>query len=727
MEEDESLDGDLAEQSILARGMTPQNTVDHKKRLLSLMPSEETGIKSLSYPRVIFLEATYTLESFRAEGGGCSKVLAYFMEAGFKAGIGASCMVSVANQVLDTYIRRALSGAYPEFSATRAAEELADILVGCCHRLEKIQSVAVGIAERIVARMPSALCQKTSLFALLELLSLLWLSCLEEETDEYATRFIFTSVKGGVSIELPDSYLFRRKLLRGFQAKAKGWVLQVLNVAPLDIKGLMQTYLSEFEDEGSLGHVSLGRSVALEIGSAVPSGDQRLASIDHRRDCDGNVASDFVMQYTTRQAYRFTEPALEYHQDWLSIRPLADSANSSTAPSILRPDSAQALLSQMESKDYENEFVSIGELRDMLKRAAALVCRSEKDLGALIRGLVGIPFAVFTKKSINLGISLWTGVIHEKPRLHSRLLTEITRNWEMTVEKKMGLYSESFTSRDPFEVKMEYSPSDKDQHLIEQQNASDLLSPHLKLLHMLSSHYHANRLGNPHIQKIFLRLVRVSLAGLHHATGHPLAREVRFRLVLFSLQVLKHGTGLNERQQWRLKDQILSAALSWFKFPPRWSFGGNKLQVKAEAHVLQDVANLLQSIAGISSDNNNIRAKHDLLLMLVENEQTRLATWLYPLDHSRKHHLLPSYTAKPATESSISNILTTAWKEDAAIAVQLVKRFQSLRLEQDVRKLILTYPEKVVNQPDAVQIMLGDRISNQLSFQLKVRNFTASL
>ncbi|CAZ86484.1 unnamed protein product [Tuber melanosporum] len=719
MEEDESIDSDLGEQSILSRNMSPQNTVEHKKRLLALIPSEEVGIRPLSHSRAIFLEAAYTLESFRAEAGGCSKVLAYFMEVGFKAGTGTSCMIAAASSVMDTYIGKVLEGTYPEFSAMKAAEELADIFVGCCHRLERVQIIAIGIADRMIDVMPSALCQKTSLFALLELLTLLWLSCLEEETDEYTTRSIFTSVKGGVSVELPDSYLFRRKLLKVFQAKAKAWVLQVLNVAPLDVKGLMQTYLSEFEDEGSLGHVSLGRSFAVEIGSAVPSGDQRLASIDHRRDCDGNVASDFVMQYTTRQAYRYTEPALEYHQDWLSIRPLGDSANSSNAPSIMRPDSAQALLSQMESKDYENEFVPIGELRDMLKRAAALVCRSEKDQGALIRGLVGIPFAVFSKKSINLGISLWTGVIHEKPRLQSRILTEIARNWEMTVEKKMGLFSDSLTSLDPFELKMEYAPPDKEQHLIEQQNASDVLSPHLKLLHMLSSHYHATRNGNPHIQKIFLRLVRVSLAGLHHATSHPLSREVRFKLVLFGLQVLKYSTRLTERQQWRLKDQILSAALTWFKFPPQWSFGGNKLQVKAEAHLLQDVANLLQSIATISSTTKNVREKNDLLLMLVENELTRLATWLYPLDHSRKHHLLPSYPARPTTDNSIAVVLPTAWHEDPAIAVQLIKRFQSPRLEQDIKRFIMAYPEAVVDQPDALQIMLGDKLSSQLSFQLK--------
>lgn len=718
--EDENLESNLDQMPILKRGMVAQNTLEHKRRLIVMLPANEIDVRTLTHPRVLFLEATYTLECLRAEGGGYSKVLAYFVESGFKTGEGSNCMIAVATKMTNLYLRKVRTGtSYPQFSAARAAEELADVFVGCCHRLEKVQAMAISTADRMIADIPSALCQRSSLFALLELLTLLWISCLDEETDEYTTRSLFTSVKGGVSIELPDSYTFRRKTLNGFKARAKGWMLKVLNVAPLDVKGLLQTYLSEFEgeDEGSLGHVALGRSFALEMGSMVPTGDQKLASIEHLGDCDGNVASDFVMQYTTRQAYRYTEPAAEYRQDVLNFMPLGDSAGSSAPPS--RPDSAQAVLDQMEARDYEKEFVPIEELREVLKKAAALVCRSEKDQGPLIRGLVGIPFSVFSKKSINLGISLWTGIIHEKPRLQSRLLAEIARNWEMTVEKRIGLYSPELVGPDPFDVKMEYSPSDKEAQLVDQHNASEALTPHLKLLHLLSSHYHANRYGNPHLQQIFLRLARISLEGLRHASGHPLAREVRFRLVLFGLQVLLYSTGLAEGPQVALKDLILSAGLSWFKFAPRWSFGGNKLQVKAEAHVLQDVANFLQGVANIGGNSKNIRLKQDLLLLLVENEQTRLATWLYPLDHSRKHYMLPTYSARPLTDNAIAVVLPAAWAEDPAIAVQLVKRFQSPRLEADVKNLILRFPEKVVDQPDAVQVMLGDKISSGLSFQLK--------
>jgi phosphatidylinositol 4-kinase A len=117
--------------------------------------------------------------------------------------------------------------------------------------------------------------------------------------------------------------------------------------------------------------------------------------------------------------------------------------------------------------------------------------------------------------------------------------------------------------------------------------------------------------------------------------GHPLAREIRFQMVLFGLNVLRYSTGVSAVVQWRLKDQILSAALSWFSFAPRWSFGGNRLQLKAEMRLMADVAASLLNVRHIGFKSagplTSLLAKEELLTVLLENEQTRLAVWLNPL------------------------------------------------------------------------------------------------
>lgn len=102
-----------------------------------------------------------------------------------------------------------------------------------------------------------------------------------------------------------------------------------------------------------------------------------------------------------------------------------------------------------------------------------------------------------------------------------------------------------------------------------QQAALNVIGPHLRILQFLVSHFNATRLGSPHIQKAFHRLVRITLDGLKHATVHPLAREVHFQIILFGLRFLRFSTGLDAVAQAQLKEQILSGALRWFSAFPR--------------------------------------------------------------------------------------------------------------------------------------------------------------
>lgn len=64
--------------------------------------------------------------------------------------------------------------------------------------------------------------------------------------------------------------------------------------------------------------------------------------------------------------------------------------------------------------------------------------------------------------------------------------------------------------------------------------------------------------------------------------------------------------------------------------------------------------------------------------------------------------------------------LHTAWAEDPCLAVQLATRFQSLRLTNDVRRLLLLHPESALEEPDSLQILLGPSLPSDVNSQLKV-------
>ncbi|CRK43331.1 hypothetical protein BN1723_019163, partial [Verticillium longisporum] len=253
----EQIESDIELNTVLRRGMSSERETAKRKHLSDLVPSKDQEIKGLSYRKVIFLQSAYLVESLRADSGDCTKVLSYFLEPSMRRGDVSSTMEGIATAVLEKYLRKTLGGQDSSFSAPFAASQLAAVLCNCCHRIERVQQAAFTYADRIIRDVPSALCHRTSLFALLELLSLMWTSCLEAETDLYAPRSCFTSTLGGVSVEVSDDYDFRRKTLDNLHRKAKAWVSGVIGLAPLDVKGQLQTYLSEFNDEGAYGHISL--------------------------------------------------------------------------------------------------------------------------------------------------------------------------------------------------------------------------------------------------------------------------------------------------------------------------------------------------------------------------------------------------------------------------------------------------------------------------------------
>jgi len=226
--------------TVLRRGMNAPHTAEQKKRLILLLPRCEPDIKGLSYPKVIFLSAAYLVETLRAAVGDCSHILTYFLDPSLSGSAMENCMGAVADEVMTVYLRTTMGGPHQGISAPLIADQLASMFAGCCNRILRVQQVAASCADKIIGQMPSSLCQKSSLFALLELLTIMWTSCLEAELDEYELKANYASVRGRVSVELSDDYDLRRSTLNKLYRRARNWVTAVISLAPLDVKGLLQ-------------------------------------------------------------------------------------------------------------------------------------------------------------------------------------------------------------------------------------------------------------------------------------------------------------------------------------------------------------------------------------------------------------------------------------------------------------------------------------------------------
>ena len=240
------LESDVELNTVLRRGMDTSLLTSHKRRLTEAFPANEFEIRSLTYPEAVFLNTAFVLETLRAECGNCTRSLNYFLDPRLRRSAMGNCMVGIATAAMTKYINRAAAGTSHLYSAPFVAEQLAIILIKSCHRVSKVQEVASKCATQIIENIPSSLCQRRSLFVMLELLDMMWTSCLEEEADEFNWRSRFQSKRELIIIDLSDDYNFRNTTLDNFLANARSWITKAINIAPLDIKGLLQVNVMKF-------------------------------------------------------------------------------------------------------------------------------------------------------------------------------------------------------------------------------------------------------------------------------------------------------------------------------------------------------------------------------------------------------------------------------------------------------------------------------------------------
>lgn len=121
--------------------------------------------------------------------------------------------------------------------------------------------------------------------------------------------------------------------------------------------------------------------------------------------------------------------------------------------------------------------------------------------------------------------------------------------------------------------------------------------------------------------------------------------------------------------------------------------------------------------------------KQDLLLALLATEQNRLTVWLYPLDTSKRGRRVTDVSSTSQQNATLANmykqimhvLLPMAWVENPAIAIHLPARFPSQDIFDSVRYLLLNHSELAISEPDALPILLGSSLPNDVSSQLKVR------
>ncbi|KAL1922497.1 uncharacterized protein VTP21DRAFT_10036 [Calcarisporiella thermophila] len=745
------LESDLEYNSVLRRGFSDHDLVQFRNQLTGFLPAQANDIRTFSFAQTVFLLAVYHSETMRGRQGNPSFVLRYFANQGVANSRLTNCMEAIADQVFKVYMNEIMRRATIKAVDENMQHEVRQLLISCCHRLSKIHILSVRYVDRLVGAFPQLLCDRNMVHLLLELVQLLWCSCEGELTDEYCPRYQFTSPRMGVTLDLGDSYTFRREMLTRLCDATRHWLLKAMNHAPLTVSGLLQDYLSEYDPFQDSASLHMGRSIALEIGRTIPKIHDNSCLKTGASSLNLDGASEFISSLTAKGHFR---GEISGTQHYLSLHELAEHTLAINNPRILSDyiieEQVPFIRKQLEDLTLgirqRTKVVSPRELHVTLNRAAAVLITLPKVDEQILRYLCWIPVYLFTPESLKIGTAIWNWMCVERPETEDRIMVEMATAWSWSQKHRKGLFSDALNGKDPFEKQMSYSPSDLEAIKQNIELANFLFGPHLTWMEFLASRFQSFRYRNRHMVDLVLRVLQMTFDASGDMSTHPLALQPRFRLALLGFKVLE-GNRLEALCEHMFRSRLYNAAFSWFALPPSWGYGGNKVKMMADIKLLHEFYKAVEAdqlvmdtivtyrgtltapvkstkIAGLTREE--IMRWHEqskrLLLLATESELNRRLVWNNPLNAPNSTQVAPGFTSKverSMTEENWKHIVRFAWTVSPRLAIQLAARYKVSTIRHELQNLVSNNPMDAVDLPEALQFLLGDGVPKKPSVDLK--------
>ncbi|KZP21149.1 hypothetical protein FIBSPDRAFT_788486 [Athelia psychrophila] len=704
----------------------------HANVLVKHVSSRTGDARQLSPGQVLFLLAMQDVESMRSAAGLPSSLASYFTNGNInKHDALSNCMDSVAEKVIRGCVTGLTTRVAQQDLPETLSQELRTLLICSTHRVAKARDMAERYLNRLITSFPSLMCDAPLVFAILEVLTLLRQACDNEFLDEDNPVYEFHSERADITLELTDSYGVRNQILGQLQRNANNWFQLALARAPTELQSTLQKYLAVNQSASGVDTSELGASVAEKFGKAVGPIHRQIISLSTLSGWEPDRAKIMASQLASKGYFAGEAAGLRLAsregQDKLEKLP----PQSIPAAEILALKTKLAITE--EEIAGKRSALSVKELKRLLFRCAATLISLEKCDYDLLHYLVAIPFGVFTPSALAAGIEVWTWTIAETPDIEVALLTELLSAWFDTVRRHKGIFSKTFNYDDPFYHPIDYSPTDKEEIDRAASSARRLLSPHTLILQMLFSRMQAARYRKPAAMFLLQRLVLRSARAHKSFSTHPLAREVRFLFLLFGFETLK-SSRLDLYCESAAKESLYHLAYSWFAVRPLWSYGSNRVQVDADVKVLSEFLSYLQddsvrSATAVSSLSQvqtqpsyyaqQLKSMNQPLRLLVENEIFRLAVWANPSNEAKRGSDHVGSSERTMLESSWANLVRTVWKIDPAIAIFLTERFKSTTIQNEVGKMVRSSTLDVLDTPEALRFLIGDRLDHTIRRDLK--------